>query len=100
MTMLSQSKHLDHIHLRWGVEQVGWIGQTGAVYALDDPPRDWREPGGYSPLYQARDESCGHALNEQANDSHASHEVITYQPCAQPGCPYVVAQGGSICGRH
>jgi hypothetical protein len=31
--------------------QVGWIGQSGYVYALDDQPRDAREPGGYSPLY-------------------------------------------------
>ena len=30
---------------------VGWIGQTGAVYALDDPPRDGRERGGYAHLY-------------------------------------------------
>jgi hypothetical protein len=25
--------------------------QTGGVYALADPPRDPREPGGYAPLY-------------------------------------------------
>lgn len=31
--------------------QVGWIGQTGEVYALGDPPFDNREPGGFSPLY-------------------------------------------------
>ena len=33
--------------------QVGWIGATGEVYALDDQPRDGREPGSYSPLYLA-----------------------------------------------
>ncbi|MET9262393.1 hypothetical protein [Amycolatopsis sp. NPDC004079] len=31
--------------------QVGWIGQTGAVYALHDPPRAGREPGSYEALY-------------------------------------------------
>jgi hypothetical protein len=31
--------------------QVGWMGQTGAVYRLDDEPRDGREPGSYRPLY-------------------------------------------------
>lgn len=31
--------------------QVGWLGFTGMIYALDDEPRDFREPGGYSPLY-------------------------------------------------
>lgn len=59
---LSQSNHLDHVHPEWGVEQVGWIGQTGAVYALDDAPYDTREPGGFSPLYQPRDEECGHTI--------------------------------------
>jgi hypothetical protein len=58
MTILSQSIHLDHVHPKYGVEQVGWIGQTGNVYALDDPPYDDREPGSFAPLYQARDESC------------------------------------------
>lgn len=33
--------------------QNGWVGHTGRVYALDDPPRDSRELGGYSPLYIA-----------------------------------------------
>lgn len=33
--------------------QVGWLGQTGTVYALHDPPRVDREPGSYSPLYIA-----------------------------------------------
>lgn len=32
--------------------QVGWLGHRGgATYALDDPPYDPREPGGFSPLY-------------------------------------------------
>jgi hypothetical protein len=33
------------------MSQVGWLGHTGAVYGLHDPPRDSREPGGYSALY-------------------------------------------------
>lgn len=33
--------------------QVGWIGQTGEVYALDDQPMDSREPGSFQPLYIA-----------------------------------------------
>ena len=32
------------------LSQVGWLGQTGTVYALDDEPRDCREPGSYAPL--------------------------------------------------
>lgn len=44
--------------------QVGWIGQTGEVYALNDPPMDSREPGSHSPLYiqvgvYRRDEETG-----------------------------------------
>lgn len=44
--------------------QVGWIGQTGEVYALHDPPMDSREPGSFSPLYMQvgvyrRDEETG-----------------------------------------
>lgn len=31
--------------------QVGWLGFTGMIYELADEPRDFREPGGYSPLY-------------------------------------------------
>jgi hypothetical protein len=31
--------------------QIGWMGAKGAVYALDDEPRDEREPGSYRPLY-------------------------------------------------
>ena len=30
--------------------QVGWLGQTGAVYALDGRPGDG-EGGGFTPLY-------------------------------------------------
>lgn len=33
--------------------QVGWICQTGAVYALDDAPGRDREPGSFQPLYIA-----------------------------------------------
>lgn len=33
------------------MRQVGWLGQTGAVYELDDEPNDGREPGSYGPLY-------------------------------------------------
>ncbi len=33
--------------------QVGWLGLTGTIYALDDAlsPSDGREPASYSPLY-------------------------------------------------
>jgi hypothetical protein len=32
------------------MRQIGWLGHTGAVYAMDaDPSR--KEKGGYSPLY-------------------------------------------------
>jgi hypothetical protein len=30
--------------------QVGWLGQTGQVYGLDDKPAD-TERGGFTPLY-------------------------------------------------
>ena len=30
--------------------QIGWHGQTGAFYALDEKPAD-HEPGSYSPLW-------------------------------------------------
>lgn len=30
--------------------QVGWLGQTGGVYGLDEHPSD-SEPGGFTPLY-------------------------------------------------
>lgn len=33
------------------IAQVGWLGASGAVYALDDQPLDGREPGSFSPLY-------------------------------------------------
>lgn len=33
------------------MSQIGWVGQTGSVYAIDDEPRDSREPGSYQPLY-------------------------------------------------
>lgn len=33
---------------RW--RQIGWHGQTGAFYALDERPAD-HEPGGWSPLW-------------------------------------------------
>ena len=31
--------------------QVGWLGASGAVYALDDQPLDGREAGSFTPLY-------------------------------------------------
>lgn len=31
--------------------QIGWLGFTGMIYELRDEPKDWREPGGYQPLY-------------------------------------------------
>ena len=33
---------------RW--RQVGWHGQTGAIYGLHEKPQDY-EPGSFSPLY-------------------------------------------------
>jgi hypothetical protein len=62
-TTLSQSIHLDHIHPKFGVEQIGWIGQSGRVYPLDKPPYGI-EPGSFSPLYQPRGEICGHVIRE------------------------------------
>lgn len=49
----------EHVHFKlprerskdMTIAQVGWLGQSGSVYALDDPPRGGREPGSYSPLY-------------------------------------------------
>lgn len=40
----------DRTYYRLTFRQVGWIGQTGAFYALDENPRP-TEPGSYSPLY-------------------------------------------------
>ena len=57
--LLSRSAHHDHVHPEWGVEQVGWIGQTGHVYALWEDP-SLTERGSFGPLYQERGESCVH----------------------------------------
>lgn len=35
------------------IAQVGWLGETGTVYELDDQPLDVREPGSFTPLYIA-----------------------------------------------
>jgi hypothetical protein len=53
-----------HLHLPWGVEQVGWLGQTGRVYRLDEEPQ-LTESGSFMPLYIARGEICGHVLKSQ-----------------------------------
>ncbi|MEU0160169.1 hypothetical protein ABZ154_15345 [Streptomyces sp. NPDC006261] len=38
-----------HLHV---LRQVGWIGQTGALYSLDENPlEDGHEGGGVAPLY-------------------------------------------------
>lgn len=54
MATLSPSKGdtqvLPHYY-RPVMRQIGWLGQTGAVYEFDDAPYDGREPGGFSPLY-------------------------------------------------
>jgi hypothetical protein len=55
MPTLAQSKHgsaLPH-DSNLAISQVGWLGATGEVYALDDPPYDSREPGSFTPLYMA-----------------------------------------------
>lgn len=36
--------------VRHTLRQVGWLGQTGAFYGLDEDPRP-TEPGSYAPLY-------------------------------------------------
>jgi hypothetical protein len=53
MTTLSLSKHALVVPSRDRpvIAQVGWLGATGTVYALDDQPLDGREPGSFSPLY-------------------------------------------------
>jgi hypothetical protein len=71
-TPLSPHIHHDHVHPSSGVEQVGWLGQTGAVYALDDEAGVRTEPGGFSPLYQSRGETCGHQIREAARP-----EIVT-----------------------
>jgi hypothetical protein len=55
MPILSQNKHFDPIprSSTLAMVQVGWIGATGEVYALNDPPYDQREPGSFSPLYMS-----------------------------------------------
>jgi hypothetical protein len=45
-----QGARLAH-NSRAAMAQVGWLGFSGAVYRLDDPPRDHREKAGYQPLY-------------------------------------------------
>jgi hypothetical protein len=52
-TALSSSKHAPVVPSsdRPVIAQVGWLGATGTVYALDDQPLDGREPGAFSPLY-------------------------------------------------
>lgn len=81
MTTLSQSEHLDHVHPPFGVEQVGWLGQTGRVYRLDEDPSQ-TESGSFSPLYQPRDESCGHSMRaerlEDVLHSREQHPDFTY----------------------
>lgn len=60
MTTLNTSEHPEHVHPQWGVEQIGWIGQSGRVYPLGAQISAADEPGSFSPLYQPRDEECGH----------------------------------------
>lgn len=62
---LTSSVHHEHTHPQWGVEQVGWIGQSGRVYGLHDEAGLRSEPGSFSPLYQPRDEPCGHVEQEE-----------------------------------
>lgn len=50
LDLAKQGLRLSH-DSRAVMAQVGWAGHTGSVYALDDEPRDRREPGGYTPLY-------------------------------------------------
>lgn len=33
--------------------QVGWLGATGEVYPLNEPPKSNQEPGSYAPLYMS-----------------------------------------------
>ena len=39
-----------HTTYRQTFRQVGWLGQSGAFYALDEDPMG-HEPGGWAPLY-------------------------------------------------
>lgn len=50
LDMAKQGPRLAH-NSKAVMSQVGWLGHTGSVYALDDVPRDRREPAGYAPLY-------------------------------------------------
>ncbi|MFJ8815453.1 hypothetical protein [Amycolatopsis thermoflava] len=46
---LSMSTGSEPIHAEhWALRQVGWLGQSGTVYALGEKPR---ESGGFTPLY-------------------------------------------------
>jgi hypothetical protein len=56
--MVGMAKLVQHQHLKPLPRdanpvmcQLGWVGASGTVYALDDQPLDGREGGSYSPLY-------------------------------------------------
>lgn len=42
--------HPDGSKVREVLRQIGWLGQTGALYSLDENPSA-TEPGSYSPLW-------------------------------------------------
>lgn len=50
LDMAKQGPRLGH-NSRAVMAQVGWLGHSGSVYALDDEPHDQRERGGYAPIY-------------------------------------------------
>lgn len=55
----------EHVHLSQPLVQMGWWGQTGLVYGLDEEEAiKAGERGGFSPIYAPWGETCGHQLKD------------------------------------
>lgn len=52
----------EHIHTDIPLVQIGWQGQTGAIYSLAEECARF-EPGGFSPIYAPWGETCGRQIH-------------------------------------
>ena len=56
-----------HIHTDEPLVQIGWQGQTGAIYSLAEDVAA-TERGGFSPIYRGWGDECGHQIKAQDGD--------------------------------
>lgn len=67
---------MQHFHTDEPLVQVGWLGQSGRFYGLEE---DVTELGGFSPIYQHWGEKCGHQI--QSEDMSAAVAQILDAGC-------------------